>query len=61
MRFSVKCKLEVLKLSSEPILLVKAVKFIANTIIYFLSGKSSKKDKKAILVRNIAPYRSGTV
>ena len=44
MRLSVKCKLEGLKVSSEPILLVKAVKFIANTIIYFMSGKSRKKE-----------------
>jgi len=43
-RFPVECKLEGLKLSSEPILFVKAVKFIANTIIHFMSSKSSKKE-----------------
>jgi len=43
-RFRVKWKLEGLKLSSKPILLVKAVKFIANTIIHFMSGKSRNKE-----------------
>jgi len=47
MRFPAKCKLEGLKLSSEPILLVKAGKFIADTIIHFMSGKSREKEQKA--------------
>ena len=46
MRFPAKCKLEGFKLSSEPNLLVKAVKFIANTIIHFMSVKSRKKSQK---------------